>query len=260
MMVRTVAFALGMIWSVGACGFDRSPAMSSCVEGQQQVCSCNDGARGVRQCEPSSTFGDCACSDTNSPVIDAGSLPPAAGAAGSPTGAAGSAGGGATGMNGTSGMNGSAGDGSGGASGAGAGGSAGEGGAGGVSGEAGSGGEAGGSSGDAGSDEPPEPGDPYTNCSDDTDCNPGLFCAAMDREGRAVGYCTSFCDEATGGICPQPTTGSVAATCFPFASLCLLGTCDSADCPEGMRCVESSSSGSGGPFGGSGLMVCEYPR
>jgi hypothetical protein len=161
-------------------------------------------------------------------------------------------------MNGTSGTSGAAGDGSGGASGSGTGGPAGAGGAAGVSGNGG-GGDAGGS-GQAGSDEPPEPGDPYTNCSDDTDCNPGLFCAAMDREGRPAGYCTSFCDSTTGGICPQPTTGSVAATCFPFASLCLLGTCDGADCPEGMRCVESSSSGSGGPFGGGGLMVCEYRR
>jgi hypothetical protein len=259
-MLRRFAFALSMAWSFGACGFDRSPGESTCVEGQQQVCNCTGGVRGMRQCEPSSTYGECACSDTNRPVPDAGSMPPGAGAAGSSTGTAGSGGRGATGMNGAAGMTGEAGDGRAGASGAGSGGSAGQGGAAGASGNAGSGGEAGGSGGQAGSDEQPEPGEGYTNCGDDVDCNPGLFCAAMDREGRSVGYCTSFCDPTTGGICPQPTTGSVAATCFPFASLCLLGTCDGADCPDGMRCVESSSSGSGGPFGGSGLMVCEYPR
>jgi len=261
-MVRRVAFALSMIWSVGACGFDPSPAMSTCVEGQQQVCSCNDGAHGMRQCEPSSTFGECACSDANA-AVDAGGMRPDPGAAGSSTGTGGHAGSGATGVNATAGMSGAAGDGSAGAGRAGMGGSAGDGGSAGVDGNAGSGGSggaAGGSSGQGGDGEPPDPGDPYTNCSDDTDCNPGLFCAAMDREGRAVGYCTSFCDAANGGSCPQPTTGAVMATCFPFASLCLLGTCDSADCPSGMRCVESSSSGSGGPFGGSGLLVCEYAR
>jgi len=186
---------------------------------------------------------------------------PDPGAAGSSTDTSGGAGSGATGMQGSAGDGDGGSDGGGGAS-AGSDGSAGEGGAAGMNGNAGgagdgsagSGGQAGGNSGQGGNDEPVEPGDAYTHCSDQEDCNVGLFCAAMQREGGSVGYCTSFCDVTTAASCAQPRTGSVVASCVPFASLCLLGTCDAADCPEGMRCVESG----GGPFGGSGLLVCEY--
>ena len=129
-------------------------------------------------------------------------------------------------------------------------------------GSAGSGGEAGGGdSGSGGSDAEvePEPGDPYTHCNEQTDCNDGLLCAASQRNGQTVGYCASLCDASLASACPQPSTGTVMASCIPFASLCLLGTCDNAECPDGMRCIEISTSGSGGPFGGSGVMACEYP-
>jgi hypothetical protein len=256
-MVRRFAAVLGMAWGIGACGFDPEATMSVCVEGQQEACSCSDGSRGARTCEASSSFGECDCSRHNAGAAghDAGSGLPQPEAAGSSAG---------------SGASGTAGNGTGGAGvgGAGTGGTAGQAGASGMDanaggagdGNAGSGGEAGGSSGSGGRGERPKAGDPYTHCADDTDCNDGLFCAASERNGQPVGYCASFCSAAPDGSCPQPTSGTVEANCFPFANLCLLGTCQDAVCPDDMRCIESSSSGSGGPFGGGGtLLVCEYP-
>ena len=93
-MVRRFAVAWCIAWSVGACGFDPSPAMSVCVEGQQEACSCNDGARGVRTCDASSAFGECGCSRGNAGGAgdDAGSALPDPGQAGSSVGGAGSGG------------------------------------------------------------------------------------------------------------------------------------------------------------------------
>jgi hypothetical protein len=196
---------------------------------------------------------------------DPGTTAPTAGTSGGeqdePDAGAGAAGmpaaGGATGGNdaaGSGGMDGS----DAGSGGAGAGGTSGgsaQGGAG-AGGEGGAGvGGSGGSGGSAG-DGDPEPGDPYTRCTSDADCNLGLLCAINTQTGQSVGYCTALCDATNADACPQPTSGTVKGACLSFANICVLTSCQEAECPDGMRCEAGSPSAPLGPAAN-----CQYgPR
>jgi hypothetical protein len=90
----------------------------------------------------------------------------------------------------------------------------------------------------------------YTPCLSDADCDTELLCTASNMS-LMPGYCTRFCDPSSGGSCPQPRSGTVDAVCFEFASICALGDCEGARCPNGMECMQLS-------FGGGTLWNCSY--
>jgi hypothetical protein len=53
------------------------------------------------------------------------------------------------------------------------------------------------------------------------------------------GYCTTTCmSNGTAIVCVQPSSGHVAASC-QFNGLCMLGSCEQADCPSTMSCVQT---------------------
>jgi hypothetical protein len=49
-------------------------------------------------------------------------------------------------------------------------------------------------------------------------------------------------------------SGAVRAQCAPLVGLCVLGTCQNADCPAGMECVETVL-----PFQQTSSFDCRYP-
>lgn len=97
---------------------------------------------------------------------------------------------------------------------------------------------------DADTQPPPSPTVPagtwLAPCSTEDACNEGLFCSVSALPGLAVagpGYCTTTCNAALATGCAQPADGTVVAQCT--GALCLLQSCERAQCPSGMRCVHS---------------------
>lgn len=270
-----VCLSLGVALGAPACSFDSDPLATSCVEGQQASCNCGGERLGLQRCRADSTFAPCVCSpvDGDSPggsSQEDAAAQPDPGTSGSSAGASAAAGSTANAGRGAAGTSAASGSGGSGAGSAGMTGAAGQGGNAGTSGGAGSaagasaagdggdgGGGAGGDGGDGGNSGPgggaPEPGEPYSECVVNEDCDPGLICAINTQLGQSAGYCTSFCDSMNGGECPQPPSGTVIGMCLSWASVCVLGNCSEASCPDGMECVQQSASS---PFGPT--RNCEY--
>ena len=246
-MLRNSICSLGLALGAAACSFDARSSPALCIEGQQETCECAGGRAGTRVCRASGSYGACVCDPIDTDAFaDAGDrdpsvMPPDPGTTSPPLaghsaeageGAAGAPAGGRGGTGGRS------------APTAGRGGSSG-------TGASGTGSAGDGAGGAAGGD--PEPGDPYTRCSDNSDCSLGLICAINTQVGQTAGYCTAFCDAMNAPHCPQPSSGTVKGECVEFANVCILTSCQEAECPDGMRCVQGPP---GGPFGMS--YNCEY--
>lgn len=216
-------------------GEDRTP----CVAGLSEGCTCDGGKHGASTCQPDGTMSECVCPDGE-------------------TGGSGKNGGGEGGTGGTSGVPvggrdgeagragnpaGEGGGGSGGSGGSGGGGMSGEGGGGASGGGGGDAGpDAGGGDKDAGHPQggKPKPGEPYAPCMSGDDCHGDLECAAPPFATGAQGYCTARCRTNLGMVtgCPAPPSGTVMVVCGALSGLCQLGSCEMADCPEGMKCHE----------------------
>ena len=257
-MVRRAIVVLAWAGSALGCSFDSAPlGLAVCVDGQSVECACQSGAaRGLQTCSDGE-YGACACGVVGAPSATAASgddgsvsssdLASPADSLGGSAGGSSEDGSGA-GAGGDSGAAGSA---------TGAGGAAGNAGIGGNAGSAGSAGTvgAGGSNGDAGNGgragssvdpvDPARPGELYGACSVQGDCQDGRICYTLSIDGSVTGYCAPACTIASGGTslgpCEQPESGRVRAQCSPFVGLCLLGSCENADCPSGMDCVEAPS-------------------
>jgi hypothetical protein len=208
----------------------------ACVEGMTAVCTCPDGRRGASACLVDGTMGECACAD--GPGGGDSAQGGDDGTTGTPTGGT-SGGGTGGGGSGGRGGDGGSGGGEGGASGGGEGGSGGSGGA--------DPPDAGADAGepapkDAGMDDDgkPEPGEAYAPCETADACHEKLECAAPPFATGGIGYCTVRCRENLGTAtpCPKPPSGTVEVTCAALSGLCQLGSCEMADCPEGMVCKE----------------------
>jgi hypothetical protein len=103
---------------------------------------------------------------------------------------------------------------------------------------------------DAGSTGPttPAPGAPFSPCAQSGDCTEPLVCtttltAAGGLGTSTLGYCTAPCPWITGstGECPQPSSGTIRASCESGIPLCLLDSCERAECPPGLRCLDSET-------------------
>jgi hypothetical protein len=106
----------------------------------------------------------------------------------------------------------------------------------------------------------------FDPCAANSECASGL-CTAEPSTGASAsthGYCTTGCGAngwtaggagggwtGTGGsgdpvtdpiACPQPSSGSVTASC-QYPGLCLLDACDATkSCPDGLDCVQAQTS------------------
>lgn len=257
---------MGAVFSLAACGFERAPASAPCIEGQQTSCLCAGQPSGHRACAADGSFGACLCGPQNGSASGGGTGlagqpgTPSAGAGGVGAGAGNLAGAGAGANDSTAGAAAEAGSSAAGTGGFGGTASAGSGGEGGSS----AGAAGGGGSGSAAAPVLPAPGSTYAFCLSDGECNEGLACATSMSDGGSTGYCTSPCgrDESSGSgsgdrsSCVQPQTGTVGASCVQFAGVCLLDSCEYADCPDGMDCVQTPFVT---PWGSGVAHGCAYP-
>jgi hypothetical protein len=255
---------IGLALLLGSCGFETSPSGAPCEQGARLACDCDDGSMGERSCSSLGAFGRCVCASA------------VQGGAGFATGGAGASG--QAGMHGSNaGTSGSAGS----TAAAGRGGVGGTGGHGGGAGTsiAGQGGSTG-QTGDAGSHAtgggtapaptPSAPGSPYAYCRSNGDCDSGLACASSNTGAGSSGYCTAVCSAggSSGGsgnpwggtssnvLCPQPASGTLAASCIQLVGLCLLDSCETGQCPAAMDCIATPVVT---PFGSGVVYGCAYP-
>ncbi len=219
---------------LGLLGCSNGTNAPGCVSGQRTLCACADGSSGVQTCLIDNSYAACECAQptTGSPAQGATVSPPATGGGAAPP-VAGQAGTGGSAPGGPP-----AGSGGMGATG----GSPATGGVGGAGGRSGAGGGA-----------AVAPAD-YGYCTMTSQCAAGAACA-MPSNGRGgggnaptAGYCSPPCS--AGRQCPQPQGGSVTANCI--AGACFLGSCQQADCPTGMTCIETK-------LGPTSVFSCEYP-
>jgi hypothetical protein len=103
---------------------------------------------------------------------------------------------------------------------------------------------------DAGAGGPtvPAPGALFSPCAQSGDCSEPLVCtttltAAAGLGTSSRGYCTAPCPWITGstGECPQPSSGLIRASCESGIPLCLLDSCERAECPLGLRCLDTET-------------------
>lgn len=200
-----------------------------CVDGLSLSCTCADGRHGASTCQADGTMTACVC---------AGASPAGMGSAASGGGGMDTTTGGPTG----GGTQAQPSGGQGGAGGAGeTGGTSGGGSGGGGGGEPDAGTDAGNTpppDAGPGMDGKPKPGEAYAPCMTTTDCHGNLECAAPPFASGGRGHCTLRCRENFGMVaeCPAPPSGSVGVMCAALSGLCQLGSCEKADCPEGMEC------------------------
>jgi hypothetical protein len=105
----------------------------------------------------------------------------------------------------------------------------------------------------------PLPGTMFTACESTTDCAEGLVCTSaitvvVPPATTVMGYCTAVCPwvNGSGAECPQPSSGTVRSSCQLGTMLCLLGSCEHGQCPEGLSCEDTQT-----PIGG-GQVVHAY--
>lgn len=277
-MVKRAIVVLAWAGSWLSCSFDAAPTgLAVCVDGQSTECACEGGPQGLQTCSDGA-YGACVCGPASgtSPASGGGeggagtsSGGPGAGSNGSSSSSAGADGSTDGGSGGSGSSSGGAGGGSAGTAGSsaeggsgGSGGSAGSGTAGdgsaGAAGNTGSAGTDGGDAGSGGGGDPAAPGTLYGACAAQGDCHDGRVCYTVSSNGAVTGYCTPSCTVGGSGgfgTCQQPESGEVRAQCTPLLGLCLLGSCENADCPAGMDCVETAL-----PFGQAGNSFdCRYP-
>jgi hypothetical protein len=215
-----VLVSVALLWA--GCSSNKDQG-TGCVQGLTRPCTCDNGSPGVRSCLADNTFGSCSCGNS-------GAIPTGKGTGGS--GAVGSASPG-TGGQGTAGVT----AGTGGQNSAGPAGMSGGAGAQGMSG--------------AGGQASLRPA--YGPCRMSTDCRVNAMCTAT---GTAVGYCSPLCNNSGMGNnqCTRPNSGDVRVSCI--AGRCVIGSCDQAQCPSGMTCVQTMTTTPSGP---QTDFSCVYP-
>ena len=91
-------------------------------------------------------------------------------------------------------------------------------------------------------------GSPYAFCTVSTDCMAASSCSTSSRtNGTVTGYCSPGC---LLRVCPKPMSGDVTTSCV--AGQCALGSCQNANCPDWMNCVQTRVLG-------QQVYSCEYP-
>ena len=229
------AFALGFSliagFALAALGCSSSAVGGSgCVTGQNFVCACGTGSQGVQTCRADNTLGDCNCTQASLLGGNGGSPPtqsgtPGSGNAGTAGGASGGAGGTPAMMGGPAGMGGGTPPGTGGNMGTGM----------------------AGNSGSGGGGRPPA-GTPYSFCATNADCGSSGTCSTTTRGTVTSGYCSPSCGPLR--PCGKPPSGDVTASCM--LTVCTLGSCETANCPDGMNCVQTRMLG-------QTTYNCQYP-
>ncbi|MFI5308161.1 MAG: hypothetical protein ACHQ53_12450 [Polyangiales bacterium] len=224
--VFSLIFGLGLVL-LGCSSSARNG--SGCVAGQNFACSCATGVQGVQTCGADNALGACSCTPASLVNGTGGSSPVQSGTPGA----------GGSSPAGTGGTTPPAG----GPAGAGGGGPAGTGMGPGMGGMGGMMMMPGGGGGRA------PAGSPYAFCMTNAECtSTNASCATTTRpNGMITGYCTQGC---LLRACPTPPSGSVTVSCV--VGQCALGSCQNADCPEGMNCVQSRTLG-------QQTFTCEYP-